>query len=198
MEAIEFSNLFNEGTIIKFTSNDLNKNTEEIKEFKRKLEIYEKEHSLIEDFDTKDLSILINNDVFSNSEYHVDSSWLEYFITKYKIDVNGLDELMNSAISQEDYNAVKIFLNHGYIVSFKNIELAKDINKNAIAMTEINKKHDGIDEKGDPTFYDDEYSKIKEIEQLIKEKYKLNIISDPDGYTNLRKKKILNQKFYRK
>lgn len=64
VDNIEFSALFNEGTVIKFTPQDLVKKSPEIQNFKQKLELYENENPLIEDFDNKNLSYLINNETF--------------------------------------------------------------------------------------------------------------------------------------
>lgn len=117
MENIEFYNLFNEGTIVKFTPKDLDKSTPEIQEFKRKLKLFEEQHPLVEDFDKSNLTQLINNETFFDVQYYVESSWLKYFIDKYKIDITKLNPLMSEAIKQEDYNAVKILIEKGYIVS---------------------------------------------------------------------------------
>ena len=110
MTTIEFNNLFTDGTVIEFTPNDLGKNTPEIKEFKEKLSLFESQHPLPDDFDSQNLKTLINNETFVNNERFVNSSWLEYFISKYKIDFNLLYDLMDLAIEQEDYNAVKIII----------------------------------------------------------------------------------------
>lgn len=42
---IKFTDLFNEGSIIKFAPTDLDKNIPEIQEFKRKLKDFESEYS---------------------------------------------------------------------------------------------------------------------------------------------------------
>jgi hypothetical protein len=186
---IEFSNLFNEGTTIEFSPTDLNKNTSEIKEFKSKLELYEKQHPLKEDFDPKNLQNLLNYDVFENAEWHVDSSWLKYFLNEYKIDVKNLENIFQMAIHQEDFNAIKLFIDKGYIVSNKDIELANEIKQESDEKISINKNYNGIDKYGEPVFYVDKYSKISEILISLKSKYLTNHIEDSDGYTNLRKEK---------
>ena len=64
MDEIKFTDLFNEGSIIKFAPKDLDKNTPEIQEFKNKLKAFELEYPLIEDFEVGNLSYLINNNTF--------------------------------------------------------------------------------------------------------------------------------------
>ena len=188
-DKIEFSDLFNEGTTIEFTPNDLNKNTEEIKEFKRKLEIYEQEHPLIGDFEIENLKSLINNETFTNNERYIDSSWLNYFINKYKINFNSLYDLMNLAIDQEDYNAVKIIVNNGCIVS-----------KNQIKDAELSLKYyESLNGKIDTDeFYDPSFSQISKIYSYIKSSFLKNHIEDKDGYTNLRKEKSSSSEILQK
>ena len=181
MEAIEFSDLFNEGTIIKFNPKDLNNNTPEIQEFREKLELYEKHHPIIEDFDSDDLIMLINNETFFDLQHYIDSSWLQYFITKYKVDVTKLSNLMSKAIKQEDYNAVNILIEKGYVISDIELNIAKETLEDKKFNIDENKK-DGYES------YLVEKSKIDDISKMIKSKYLTNHIEDPDGYTNLRKK----------
>ncbi|MDM1547199.1 hypothetical protein HX096_04925 [Empedobacter falsenii] len=64
---INFTDLFNEGTIIKFTPNDLDIKNTEIQEFKKKLEIFNT-NTRIENFDKKNLSYLINNETFFDTQ----------------------------------------------------------------------------------------------------------------------------------
>ncbi|WP_165601928.1 SH3 domain-containing protein [Chryseobacterium contaminans] len=179
---IEFSDLFNEGTVIKFTPKDLDKKDIEIQNFKQKLELYENENSLIEDFDNKNLSHLINNETFFDVQYYIDSSWLQYFITKYKVDVSKLNDLMNLSIHQEDFSAVKLLADNGYIISKKDLNILIDAENNIKEKVQENKS-DGYES------YIISNSKINQIAQYLKEKYSLNKIADPDGYTNLRKDK---------
>ena len=186
---IHFYDLLREGETVKFTPNDLNGSSQEIKEFKKNLESFENQNSLPEDFDNKNLIVLINNETFSNAEGYVDSSWLKYFIKKYKIDVTEQNELMYFAIKQEDYNAIQILVNSGYIISLKELEVVETTKSNSIKMTKFNKNNKGLDESGDPTFYEHNESKINQIESLLKNRYLTNRIQDSDGYTNLRKGK---------
>ncbi|UHO37073.1 SH3 domain-containing protein [Chryseobacterium capnotolerans] len=182
VDNIEFSALFNEGTVIKFTPQDLVKKSPEIQNFKQKLELYENENPLIEDFDNKNLSYLINNETFFDVQYYIDNSWLQYFITKYKVDVSKLNDLMNISIHQEDFNAVKLLADNGYIISKKDLNILIDTENNIKEKVQENKS-DGYES------YIISNSKINQISQYLKEKYSLNKIADPDGYTNLRKDK---------
>lgn len=182
MEETKFTDIFNEGTVIKFTPQDLDKKDVEIQNFKQKLELYEKENPLIEDFDNKNLSYLINNETFFDVQYYIDNSWLQYFITKYKVDVSKLNDLMNLSIHQEDFNAVKLLTDNGYIISKKDLNILIDTENNIKEKVQENKS-DGYES------YIISNSKINQISQYLKEKYSLNKIADPDGYTNLRKDK---------
>ena len=180
----EFYSLFNEGTIIEFTPKDLEKTTNpDVLDFKKKFDLYEEQHQLSEDFKIDNLSILVNNETFSESNHFVNSAWLNYFIQKYKI--YNLNEIMNLAIENEDYNAVKIILNTGYIVSKEELIIASEAKENAIIKRKLNLENKGLDEHGDPTFYDDDKSKADLILQLLNKKYNYKIL-DKDGYTNLR------------
>lgn len=182
MEDIEFSNLFNEGTNIKFTPKDLNKSNPEIEEFKKKLLLYEDQHPLPEDFEIENLKSLINNEAFFDLQYYTNSSWLQYFITKYKIDVTQLKDLMSQAINQEDYNAVKILVDSHYIVSEKELQIASETEQESKNKIQEN-KIDGYES------YLVSESRINQISSLLKAKFRLNKINDPDGFTNLRKDK---------
>lgn len=120
-----FSELFNEGSNINFTPNDLNKENADIKEFKRKLVLFEAQKPDSHDFNIDDLALLINNETFTNNEKYINSNWLAYFIKKYKMESDKIYALMTLALSQEDYNAVKIILeNESYIVSSKQLDYA--------------------------------------------------------------------------
>lgn len=187
---IKFTDLFNEGTNIKFTPNDLEKNDPVIKIFKEKLENFNKNMS-VEDFDANNLSSLINNETFFDLQYYTDSSWLTYFIEKYKIDGTTLNHLMQEAISKEDFNAVKILLDHGYIVSAKDLEIIEDTKKNVQETIKEDKK------EGYETYLVSE-SKIDKISTLSNSKFTTNKIQDPDGYTNLRKDKTATSEILQK
>ena len=179
---IDFSDIFNEGTIITFTPNDLNDNNEDIQAFKAKLQIFENESPLTEDFDVGNLSYLINNETFFDVQYYSDSSWLQYFISKYKINANRLNQLMNLAIQQEDLPAVKVLINNYYIISEKELLIASETKKNSEEKIKENKE-DGYES------YLKSKSKIPEISTLLKKYFADNKIQDPDGYTNLSKDK---------
>ncbi len=183
MEKISFTDLFNEGTIIKFTPNDLiNKSNNDIQEFKKKLQLFEEQNPVIADFDVKNLSALINNETFFDLQYYTDSSWLEYFIQKYKIDASKLEDPMALAIRQEDFNAVKILVKHGYIISKKDLVNAADTENEAQEKLKENKT-DGYES------YIAGNSRINLISSFLRQRYDTNKIQDPDGYTNLRKDK---------
>lgn len=157
-------------------------NTEEIKVFKTKLQIFENESPLTEDFDIGNLSYLINNETFFDMQYYSDSSWLQYFISKYKINANRLNQLMHLAIQQEDLDAVKVLINNQYIISEKELLIASETRKNSQEKIKENKQ-DGYES------YLKSKSKITEISTLLKKYFADNKIQDPDGYTNLRKDK---------
>lgn len=188
---IKFTDLFNEGTNINFAPKDLNNDTEEIKDFKKKLEMYFDETPLPEDFDSENLSYLINNETFFDLQYYTNSAWLQYFITKYKIDVTLLNHLMSEAIKQEDYDAVKTLINNHYVVSEIDLQISSETKQESENKIEENKK-DGYES------YIVSNSKIDEIINLLYEKFKLNKISDPDGFTNLRKGKNTSSEILQK
>jgi hypothetical protein len=179
---IKFTDLFNEGSIIKFAPTDLDKNTPEIQEFKRKLKDFESEYSLVEDFEIANLSYLINNKTFFDSQYSVNSNWLQYFITKYQIDPARLNTIMKEAIEKEDYEAVTIMLNNHYIVSRKDLTVCSETENNIREKIKEDKV-EGYES------YIVSNSKINQITETLKKKYLLSKIQDPDGYTNLRKDK---------
>ena len=180
MKDIEFSNLFNEGTTIEFTPTDLNKSDNEIQEFKEKLSLYEEQHPLPEDFETDNLKSLINNETFVNNERYIDNSWLNYFIDKYKINYNLLYSVLELAIEQEDYNAVKIIVDKGCIISKKEIKDAE------LSLKYFESLKGKIDTE---EFYDPSFSQISKIYPYIKSSFLKNHIQDSDGFTNLRKEK---------
>lgn len=176
-----FSELFNEGSNIDFTPDNLKDDKPNIKEFKQKLDLFEDQQPTSQDFDVDDLNLLINNEVFTNNEKHINSSWLAYFIKKYKIESSKIFALTKLAISQEDYNALKIIIENSlYIVSLEDLEVVKQKNK---YVESLHGKID-LDE-----YYAPSHSKIKEISALLNKSYNLNKIKDIDGYTNLRKEK---------
>jgi len=186
---IEFGDLFNESTVIKFTPAQLNDSDKQITEFKAKLKAYENKYPENDNFNPENLISLINNEVFANSDFYADSSWLNYFIKKYDVDVMALPQLFETAVTQEDYNAVKVLISNGYIVSFKQIQLAKTIRTASDNNKLRNKNNKGLDEQGDPIFYVDKNSKIIQIEALLEQEYKTNTVSDKDGFVNVRKEK---------
>jgi hypothetical protein len=185
---ITFSDLFDEGSNIEFTPTDLNKTEPEIQAFKSKLSSFESSKPEASDFNIDDLSLLINNETFSNNERFVNSSWLEYFIGKYSFKQNIIDKLMNTALEQEDFAAVKILSKH-YIFSQKQIDQArtKQAYKNSL--------HGKLDTE---EYYDPEFSKIDNILTFITALCSKNYIQDPDGYTNLRKDKTTTSEVLQK
>ncbi|ELY2018632.1 SH3 domain-containing protein, partial [Flavobacterium psychrophilum] len=76
-------------------------------------------------------------------------------------------------------------LNTGYILSKDEVILASESEKNSITNIKLNKEKNGLDDKGNPIFYDDKESKAKEIFLVLSKKYKYKIF-DKDGVTNLR------------
>ncbi|MBF4491719.1 SH3 domain-containing protein [Flavobacterium sp. MR2016-29] len=194
LETIKFSDLFNEGSIIKFSPKELvNPSDDEILDFKEKLDLYEDQNTVLEDFEPENLKILVNDETFSESNHFVNSEWLDYYIKKYHLE-NYLKDIMKIAIEQEDYNAVKVLLKDGYIISSKELNIAKDAKIKADEIKKINLKNDGLHENGDPTFYDSNASMIDDILKFIEEKYNKNKIYDKDGYTNLREDANVNSK----
>ncbi|RVU90359.1 SH3 domain-containing protein [Flavobacterium columnare] len=182
--SIEFGNLFNEGSQINFTPSDLvNPSNEEQKEFKKKLSEFENSIP-IEDFDPENLKILINNSTYFDSQYYVNSQWLDYFIKKFKLE-NYLDSIMQEAIKNEDFNAVKIIIANNYIVNLTNIEMANERKSEQKLLIER-------DVKENENFYIKEKSKIDEIIILLNKKFNSNMIFDKDGYSNLRSKPSSN------
>lgn len=175
-----FGDLFNESSNIKFMPSNLKDNKDEIKEFNKNLKLFEDQNPDANDFDFDNLRILINNETFTNSEMFINSSWLEYFINKYKIDTKSLNELMSLAIIQEDLNAVKTMLKHGYIVSLTEIDEANE------QLKYFKSLKGKVDLK---EYYDPAESKIEKINPILIKSYKLNKIKDPDGFSNLRKEK---------
>ncbi len=189
-KVIQFTNLFNEGTNIDFTPSDLNKDIPEIKIFKEKLEAFLNE-SPQEDFNINNLSYLINNETFFDLQYYTDSSWLQYFILKYKIDAKNLNSLMNLAIHQEDYNAIKILIDNHYIISEKDLQTSNEAKQESEDKIQAN-KDDGYES------YVVSKSRINQIDKLLKGSYSKNHIQDPDGYTNLRKDKTTTSEVLQK
>lgn len=187
---INFQDLFNEGTIIKFTPKDLDKNDPEIIAFKQKLDSYENNNSN-KVVNESDLSILINNETFFDAQYFTDSNWLQYFITKYNINTSVLNNLMRQAIMKEDYNAVRILIDNGYIISNKDLQILSDVKKESKNKA-LENKTDGYES------YLVSKSKINEISELINKSYSKNHIKDPDGYTNLRQEKSSSSQILQK
>jgi len=183
-----FADLFDEGSNIEFTPADLSKSNPEIAAFKAKLSAFESSDPEPSDFDFDDLSLLINNETFSNNERFINSAWLEYFIDKYSFKRLVTDKLMDLAIQQEDLSAVKI-LSKNYIFSKKEMDQAK----------EKKKYKDGLQGKLDTEeYYDPAFSKIDQILAFITASYSKNHIQDPDGFTNLRKDKTTTSQIVEK
>lgn len=178
-----FAVLFNESSTIEFTPEQINQDKPEIIEFKRKLKLFDDLNPDSNDFNFDNLRILINNEVFTNSENIINSSWLEYFVKKYNIDVKKLTGLFDLAIIQEDFDALKILLKYGYICSSKELNIIDD------RMKYFKSLHGKIDLD---EYYDPSYSKIELIQKFVLNKFKSNRIKDTDGYTNLRKGKGTN------
>ncbi|WP_345954436.1 SH3 domain-containing protein [Mucilaginibacter sp. PAMB04168] len=185
---LQLSDLFTEGSTTAFSPKDLNKDEPNIKQFKAKLIRFEQQHKG-DQLNTEDVSILINHEVFDNSNTYVNSSWLAYFLNKYHISPLKLNDAFEQAITQEDLIAVKILLQHGFIVSDQQLKAARLAKENSVRLTHYNLQNKGLDESGDPTFYDEKKSKIDAIQQLINLQYQANIIQDNDGFTNLREYK---------
>ncbi|WP_316795501.1 SH3 domain-containing protein [Pedobacter agri] len=181
-EKVRFTDLFNEGTEINFTPDELNSNNEKIRRFKKKLKLYESQHPSASEFNTDNLFYLINNDTYFDSQHYTDSNWLKYFLDKYKIKAYELTGLMNLAIRQEDYRATKILMDNGYLVSKADLNVVRDTESEVESKIRENMN-------GDYKSYVIANSKIKEIAELLREKHLSNRISDPDGFTNLRKDK---------
>jgi Bacterial SH3 domain len=181
-QTVEFHNLFNEGSIIEFGLNDLNNTTDvDLIEFKRKLQLFEEQHTIREDFEPDDIKLLINDETFFEAKSYINTEWLDYFLSKYDL-YYTYNELVELAIKQEDLNAIKILIKHKYIFSVKDLTNANDSKSEQEFQLEENKK-DGYDS------YLLKESKIDEILKLITKKYNSNKIYDKDGYTNLRQGK---------
>lgn len=176
-KVIEFYELFTEGSSVKFSPKDLESNLPPILEFRSKLFTYEKQYVLPDDFEIDNLAMLINNETFTNAEGYINSGWLDYFIKKYDISIYELHHIMELAIMQEDYNAVKILIGHRYIISALELEKAREEVKH---FKTFHGKVD-LDE-----FYDPKYSRIEDIYQLLLKGYESNKIKDTNGYSNLR------------
>jgi len=87
---------------------------------------------------------------------------------------------MALAIRQEDFNAVKILVKHGYIISKKDLAKAAATENESQEKIKENKT-DGYES------YMAGNSKIDMISSFLQQHYRMNKIQDPDGYTNLRK-----------
>lgn len=184
-QRITFSELFNLIPIIEFSPKDLEKTKDsKLIDFRNKLKIFEDNDPMIDGISTDDLLLLINNNTFFDSQRYVDSSWLNYFLTKYDL-YYSYNELMEQAIKQEDLKAVEILINHKYIFSEKDLEIANDTKENQKFELEENKKEDFES-------YLLKESKIDEILKKVSKLHKGNKIYDKDGYTNLREKKSKN------
>lgn len=185
---LQLSDLFSEGSTTSFSPKDFNKNDPFIKQFKANLTRFEEKHAG-KRLNVEDLSILINYEAFDNSKTYVNSSWLNYFLTKYPISPVNFNAIFDQAINQEDYPAVKIMLQHSFIVSDQQLKVARQAKENSVRLTRYNLENKGLDDSGDPTFYDHKKSTIDAIQQLLNAQYRANAIHDSDGFTNLRESK---------
>jgi Bacterial SH3 domain len=183
IEIVEFHDLFNEGSLIKFGVNNLNNTSDvDLIEFKRKLQLFEAQHTIREDFEPDDIKLLINDETFFEAKSYINSEWLDYFLNKYDL-YYEFNELVELAIKQEDLNAIKVLIKHKYIISKNDLFISTE---RKVEVNEI------INKKGDEDFYVVKNSKIDEILKLITKKYNSNKIYDKDGYTNLRESKGTN------
>ena len=96
---------------------------------------------------------------------------------------------MDLAIEQEDYNAVKIIIDKGFIVSRKEIDSAE------LSLNYYESLKGKIDVE---EFYDPKFSQISKIVPYIRNSFSKNHIQDPDGYTNLRKEKNTSSEILQK
>ena len=195
---VEFENLFNEESKITFSPEELKNNELLNKNFKDNLKLFEEQHKTEEDFDSQNLSKIINNEVFANSDSFIDSSWLNYFIKKYGFDVKNLSQIFDLSIEQEDLGAINIFIANKYIVSLNQVKKANEVKTYADKLKKFNLQNKGLKDDGDPTFYISEKSKINQIVDLLTSKYKSNKIYDKDGYTNLREDNNTNSSIIEK
>ncbi|MVN89640.1 SH3 domain-containing protein [Mucilaginibacter sp. HME9299] len=189
VKADKLIDLFPEGVEINFTPDDVKSNDPKYSTFRQKLAQFENKHNVNDTLDAQELIGLVNNEVFSNTETFVNSKWLKYFLNRYKFNIADLSPVVDVAIKQEDYEAIKNILKHGFIVDTRQIELATEVKENASQLIKYNKQNKGLDEAGDPTFYESKYSRIDEIMQLLLASYNANSIYDSDGFTNLRQAK---------
>lgn len=189
-EESALTDLFPEGSTNDFTTADINTNGQRYAEFKNKLAQFANEHPRNSELRTADLLILINNEVFSNSNTLINSAWLTYFLDNYQKDNVALKSVMELAIQQEDLDAVIILFKHGFVISAQQLTLAAQRQEDANQLITYNKENKGLDEAGDPTFYETKYSRINDITRLITRYYNRNVIHDTDGYTNLRQGRI--------
>jgi hypothetical protein len=185
IQNIEFSDLFNEGSVIRFTPEDLkNPKNDAEREFKKKLQLFEKQHTIVEDFEPDDIKLLINDETFFEAKSYINKEWFDYFLNRYDL-FYEFNELVELAIEQEDLNAINVLINHKYIFSIKDLNKAKNVKDEQKDKLQRNK-----DEEFD--FYELKYSRIDEILKLVTQKYNSNKIFDKDGYTNLRVGKSSN------
>ena len=102
--------------------------------------------------------------------------------------------LIDTIIEKEDFNALNVLIQNGYIFSLIQLEKANIVKSNSDQMKKINIENKGLQEDGDPTFYISENSKINKIIELVNYQYNSNKIYDKDGYTNLRENNSTNSK----
>ncbi|MBF9221331.1 SH3 domain-containing protein [Hymenobacter ruricola] len=186
--AVAFADLFPEGAVIPFTPAQLLLPGADSgrQAFRRKLAAYEIQHSTKDSFDPQNLLQLVNHDVFANAEGHIPSSWLAYFIQKYDLPVRDQTAVFEQAIAQEDAGAVAVLLARGYLVSARQLRVAAATQAASDAARERNRHHQGLDEQGNPTFYEDDKSTIRAIVRQLTARYGMATVTDPDGYVNVR------------
>lgn len=194
----QLNDVFPEGSRTNFTPEEVKADQTKYRLFRQKLASFEHSHPDRVSFESDQLFQLINNEVFSNSNTFVHSSWLSYFLDRYKFNIVELIPVVNLAIVQEDYPAVVNLLNHGVIVSAQQLDLAAQTQKKANQLTGYNAQHKGLDEAGDPAFYEIKYSKIGDILQLLIQSHQANAIHDRDGFSNLRAGKSITSRVINK
>lgn len=164
-ERVRLYYLFYLNGSIDFGPEELDLSTDEKKEFLAELTVLEKNYPSGKGFKVDNLLFLVNNEFTKSRIREANTKWLNYFISKFNIDVSVLHSVMKEAISELDFAAMKIILARGYIVSEKDLSVAKRTKRGTSS------------------------TRIDEITNMLTKKYKANKINDPDGYTNLRKEK---------
>lgn len=164
-EGVRLFDLFYLNGSIDFGPEELNLSTDDKKEFLAELTVLEKNYPSGKGFEVDNLLFLVNNEFTESRLREANTKWLNYFISKFNIDVSVLHSVMKEAITELDLAAMKTIFARGYIVSEKDLSVAKRTKKGTSS------------------------TRIDEITNMLTKKYKANKINDPDGYTNLRKDK---------